>query len=239
MGLSKKGILGLGSALALSLVGSAAWHPIAKFLDRGDWEVSSNCKAIKAEALKESGAIAFAVGRDGKCGYGYGKASLDEVRLIAVQKCTAEGGTDCRIESVRDATYALSAVCERLLTELGQKPRAIALAADKTGICGAGSDKSTLKEAKAEALAECQSRQGEECKITYTRDGTFEPRAECKELIVKRRNAGHPTTVAVHKFGECLAVSITDPSLKTSIEEQTVEICERRFGTGCRLLAAE
>lgn len=239
MKLTTGGLLGLGGTILVGLAVNAIWRPTEKFLDRGNWEISPACEPIRTDLMKEPGALAFAVGRDGKCGFGYGKPTVDEVRLIALQKCAAEGGLECRITFVRDATHKLSTECEAILAGLDKQPRAVALAADRTGICGSAYNFPSLDEAKARALGECESRQGKDCKITYTRDGTYDVNPECRELMASLKETGQAFVVAVHKYGGCTAIPVNDPSRQQELEQKVVAGCEREIGAGCRLHIAE
>ncbi len=62
------------------------------------YTLSDRCRALLTDYLDAKEKKAFALARNGSCGYGHGFPTQPEAEARAIEECQSAGGTDCRIE---------------------------------------------------------------------------------------------------------------------------------------------
>lgn len=125
------------------------------------------CRKSYRQFLRKPGFGAFAVARNGACGYTWSSSSYESAKQVALSKCR-NVGRKCRIAAIRRRpVWVLDSKCRQKFQEWKRKADTSAFAIGRFGWCGWTTNSPTVHEAKKKALAVC--RQNGPCRILKTR----------------------------------------------------------------------
>ncbi len=137
-------------------------------VDQGDWELSQDCKAGLEKFRKFEPARAFAVARNGSCGWSYDYINPTGATKSALEECE-KSGTECRITESDEGNWQLDAECKKTAEKWLRMQRHGSFAAGKSGGCGYSYNYTSTSQADETALSECKSFNGNECKVVARR----------------------------------------------------------------------
>jgi hypothetical protein len=132
--------------------------------------ISANCK-VSLESWRTKASIgAFALSKEGACGWSWRHKTESDARNAAMEYCK-KYGTECKVIDVhtdQPGDYSLTNECRTKLTEWHKKSSLAAFAVSRDGACGWSFNYDTMQGAEKRALKECAN-QGPECKVIQTR----------------------------------------------------------------------
>jgi len=132
--------------------------------DEGNWEMRSECKTGLDEWHKQKPIGAFAVARNGNCGWSWESASAEEARKLAVTDCE-KIGSECKVTETFEGNWALTEDCKPTFAKWQQMRGHGSFAVGQNESCGYSFNFSTVADADNRALQECASSGGDNCKL--------------------------------------------------------------------------
>jgi hypothetical protein len=134
--------------------------------DQGNWKMTSSCNDDFNLWHKDKAVRAFAVARNGECGWAYGYDSADEARKSAITECE-KNGSECKVTEMFEGDWVVTEDCKSELAKWqGARGRG-SFAVGQSDSCGYSFSYSTVDQADSRALQECNSSGGTNCKIIY------------------------------------------------------------------------
>jgi hypothetical protein len=134
--------------------------------DQGDWKMTSECSDGLNSWHKDKAVRAFAVARNGQCGWAYGYDTADEARKSAVSECE-KNGSECKVTEMFEGDWVVTEDCKSDLAKWqGMRSRG-SFAVGQSDSCGYSFNYSTVGQADSRALEECNSSGGTNCRIIY------------------------------------------------------------------------
>jgi len=134
--------------------------------DQGNWEMRSSCNEDLNLWRKDKPIRAFAVARNGKCGWSVEYNSAEEARKAAVTDCE-KGGSECKVTQIFEGDWAVTEDCKSDLAKWGTMRGHGSFAVGQIDSCGYSFNFSTIAQADSRAMQECVSAGGEKCKVIY------------------------------------------------------------------------
>ncbi|MBU2580557.1 MAG: DUF4189 domain-containing protein [Alphaproteobacteria bacterium] len=150
------------------------------------------CRNSYNQFLRKPGFGAFAVARNGACGFSWDHNSAKSAREGAIKECQ-KLGRKCGVAAVRwRPEWQLASTCQENFRDWQRGTNTSAFAVGRFGWCGWSNGSPSLEEAKQQALAGC--RKYGPCRILKTRDSEPEAQvagvqAEQKHDLTSRRAA--------------------------------------------------
>ena len=205
--------------------------------NKGDWALSTECTKAKETWHKRASKGAFAVSREGACGWNWGSKTLADARKGALSECR-KNGKECKVIATHSANkgdWALSTECRTGLANWRNRASKGAFAVARNGACGWNWGVETMAAARKGALKECRKR-GSDCKITETHtdnEGDWSFTGACQDGLTAWRKRASIGAFAVSKNGACgwnWASNSLDEARKGALSE-----CAKR-GKECKVI---
>ena len=137
-------------------------------VDQGNWEPVANCKTELETYRKAEPSRAFAIARNGACGWADDHMNQTTAEQGAMQEC-ATVGTECRILEQFSGNWEPDKECKVLIAKWSKLSPRGSFAAGQSGGCGYSYNYSSVNGADNEALGQCRTNNGNECKVIMRR----------------------------------------------------------------------